>query len=151
MGGPWYDHYFELLYKLYSYTTFSDDFHVNVNLGLFFFCCIFSPMEAWSVQCLHRTDTDLNTDYLSLFTFHEIINIYKWEIYFKISKCGFRLETNASYYNVYLVLTDEMLFPGKFNKLWQNFADFSWKCFCIGWYTGHIFVWHILFWSDCVG
>ena len=62
--------------------------------------------------------------HFSLFTFHEIINIWKWKIYFKISRCRVRLEQNVSYNNVYLVPNGEMLFAEKFNKLWQIFADF---------------------------
>ena len=37
--------------------------------------------------------------------------------YFKISKCGFALEPNTSYNNVYVGPTSEMPFEGNFNKL----------------------------------
>ena len=61
------------------------------------------------------------------------------------------LEPNASYNNEYIVLTGEMLFTGKFNTHWQFFAEFSCECYCMNQYTRHIFVCHILLWSDCTG
>ena len=87
----------------------------------------------------HRADTKVNTDYFSLFTFHKIINVWKWKKYFKISNCGFGLELNASCNNVKMVPTGEMLLAGKFNKLWQIFVDFSCKCYCTIWYNFYIY------------
>ena len=82
--------------------------HISTRMGIF------------GVVYLHHVDTHVNTDYFSLYTFHKIINMWKWKTYFKISNCGFRLELNASCNKAKIVKTGEMLFAGK----WTNICRF---------------------------
>ena len=73
----------------------------------------------------HRADTKVSTDYFSLFTFHKIINMWKWKINFKISIFGFGLELNASCNNDKIVTTGAIAFAGENLQMFDNFPSNS--------------------------